>query len=104
MIKGDILEDRNILKSIIIALTIIQVSYVLFYWFSLSFLSLVVKYNLDIFLGLFYLLSLFFFIVYEWKYMPTIKNKKMNNTLMIFFLGIIGLWIWLPSKKEIEKY
>jgi len=40
---------------------------------------------------------------YNWKKMPIIRKKKIDNTLMILFLGILGMWFWLPNKMEFNK-
>lgn len=40
---------------------------------------------------------------YNWKKMPILRKKKIDNTLMILFLGIIGMWFWIPNKKELNK-
>ena len=43
------------------------------------------------------------FIWYIHAKMPTSEKSKTNSTLMIFFLGIIGMWLWIPSKAELRK-
>ena len=40
---------------------------------------------------------------YNWSHLPIEKEKKIENTWMILFLGIIGIWLWLPNKKEISE-
>lgn len=40
---------------------------------------------------------------YNWIKMPILRKKKIDNTLMILFLGILGMWFWLPNKIEINK-
>ena len=42
------------------------------------------------------------FIWFNWKKLPIKKKEKINNTLMILFLGIIGMWLWIPNKGEIN--
>ena len=42
------------------------------------------------------------FIYYVWFKYPADKKTRQKNILMIIFLGIIGMWIWLPDKKELE--
>ncbi len=42
------------------------------------------------------------FIFYNWNKLPIEKKKKFDNTLMILFLGPVGMWLWLPSQKEIS--
>ncbi len=36
---------------------------------------------------------------YNWKKLPLPKKKKKDNTYMILFLGLIGMWLWLPNKR-----
>lgn len=43
------------------------------------------------------------FIWYIWKRYPVENSKKRKDILMIICLGIIGVWIWMPNKKEIGK-
>lgn len=40
---------------------------------------------------------------YNWKRFPLERKKKLENTWMILLLGIIGLWLWMPTKKEVES-
>ena len=44
------------------------------------------------------------FIWYNWKRLPIPRKNKIENTWMILFLNLIGLWLWLPNKKQIEAY
>ena len=30
------------------------------------------------------------------------KKDRNENILMILFLGVIGMWIWLPNKEELK--
>ncbi|MDP2058443.1 MAG: hypothetical protein Q8J97_01805 [Flavobacteriaceae bacterium] len=43
------------------------------------------------------------FIWFIWKKLPRGNKNKIDNTLMILFLGLIGMWLWLPNKNEIKK-
>lgn len=40
------------------------------------------------------------FIWTNWK-MQYDKKKKWDNTWKILLLGVIGMWLWMPSKKDI---
>jgi hypothetical protein len=31
------------------------------------------------------------------------KKTKTNNTFVVLFLGIIGMWLWIPNQNEINK-
>jgi len=37
------------------------------------------------------------------KKTPNPKSKKTNATFLVLFLGIIGLWLWLPNKQEFKQ-
>jgi len=52
---------------------------------------------------IFHLTVLSTIIWYNWKKMPINRKKKKDNTLMVFFLGIIGMWLWVPDKKELRE-
>ena len=41
-------------------------------------------------------------LLYNWNKLPIEKKKKVDNTLMILFLGTVGMWLWLPNQKEIR--
>ena len=43
------------------------------------------------------------FIRFVWKKMPVENKVKTNSTLMIIFLGTLGMWLWLPNKREFSK-
>ncbi|MDV7140414.1 hypothetical protein R3X28_16095 [Maribacter sp. TH_r10] len=43
------------------------------------------------------------FIWFNWKKMPIPRKTKSNNTFLILFLGIIGMWLWIPNKREMKK-
>ena len=50
-----------------------------------------------------HLLVMTIIIWYNWKKMPIVRKKEIDNTLMILFLGILGMWFWIPNKKELNK-
>lgn len=43
-----------------------------------------------------------FILWYVWKRYPVGRKEKWDNTWKIVFLGIIGMWLWYPSKRERE--
>lgn len=61
-----------------------------------------------LFLGFF--LVLFHFYVYSEFYNHALCNpmvtreKRKEDVKMLFFLGIVGLWLWLPTQSEIAKW
>ena len=54
-------------------------------------------------IGILHFLVMTIIIWYNWKKMPIERKKKIDNTLMILFLGILGMWFWLPNKMEFNK-
>jgi hypothetical protein len=98
--KSDLVKLQNLL----IVLTVIQVIYL-----SIMFTDtkLWVKLNFDYKAGwLILILNLIItgiFIWFNWTKMPIEKKTKTNNTFLILFLGIIGMWLWIPSKPEINR-
>ena len=48
-------------------------------------------------------LGIVIFLWYIWTRYPADKKKKTNDSLMIVFVGIIGMWLWLPNEKELNK-
>ena len=40
---------------------------------------------------------------YNWTRLPIDKKKRIDNTWLILLLGVIGMWLWIPNKEEIEK-
>ena len=110
--KSDIRKFRISL----IILTILYLSYILL---IIGGFILIVKNGLvDIGLVLIWILliicggiilwicgMIFTFIImkYERKNMKISKDKNSDNFKMIMFTSIIGYWLWLPNKKEIEQ-
>jgi len=104
MIIRNIANDIKSMKSFLIVYTLVN-----FVFFALSWVNVEFMIKLDseyyvnwIFTGL-HLLITIFFILYIWKQMPYKRKKKIDFSLMILFLGIIGIWIWLPNENEIKK-
>ena len=104
------------LRILLITLTLIELVYFLLifgngtYWVNLSeknthsiiiwILSFIAS---GFFIWLFHLLVMGIIIWYNWKKMPINRKKKIDNTLMILFLGIIGMWFWIPNKTELNN-
>tara|TARA_R110000765_G_scaffold411421_1_gene510544 strand:+ start:84 stop:482 length:399 start_codon:yes stop_codon:yes gene_type:complete len=55
------------------------------------------------FIWLFHIIVMGIIIWYNWKKMPLTRKKKIDNTLMILFSGIIGMWFWIPNKMELNN-
>lgn len=109
-------SDINKFRISLIILTIFQLIYLLT---IVGSFALIVKYKITdsgiIYLWIFLILAgtiilgffkmIFTFIVkkYERKNIPITQKKNNDNFLMIMFTGIIGLWLWLPNKKETDQ-
>ena len=65
-------------------------------WFLALFLS-------GLILSIFQIILSYRMKKYERKYMPVTSEKNKDNFRMMFFTGIIGLWLWLPNDKEVQK-
>lgn len=38
----------------------------------------------------------------NWTKFPIPKKMKINNSLLITFMGILGMWLWMPSSDDID--
>ncbi|HLS29887.1 MAG TPA: hypothetical protein VK021_03450 [Flavobacteriaceae bacterium] len=38
----------------------------------------------------------------NWTKLPIKRKMKINNTYMVVFLGILGMWLWMPSSDDID--
>jgi len=97
-----LISDVKKLKVLLIVLTIIQVGYLIFSDTKLL-MKLDLEYKIKWLVWGLHLLTALIFIGYNWKKMPIDKNSKTNNTYMILFMGIIGMWLWIPNKRELNK-
>lgn len=92
------------LQILLIILTLIQIGYMIIIftdtklWTKLDF-----DYKANWLIGGLNLIISGIFIWFNWKKMPISRKSKTNNTFMILFLGIIGMWLWIPNKREINK-
>jgi len=104
MTKLQLEKDIKKLKLLLILYTLIQstILYIIFFKPKIQF-QLDQSYKLNWIIWVLNIVVIGYFIWYNWKKLPIPKNEKINNTLMIVFLGVIGMWIWLPNKAEIEK-
>ena len=109
-------SDFKKIRILLITLTLIELVYFLLiigngtYWVKSSeknthsiiiwILSFIAS---GFFIWLFHPLVMGIIIWYNWKKMPINRKKKIDNTLMILFLGIVGMWFWIPNKREINK-
>jgi hypothetical protein len=97
-------SDLKKLRILLIALTLLQIGYIIIAFVDVKLwvkLDLVYKVNWLI-LGLHFIIA-GIFIWFNWTRMPINNTIKKNNMFMILFLGIIGMWLWIPNKSEIIK-
>jgi hypothetical protein len=103
-------RDIQVFKVLLIILTIFQITVLIMGFFeSQLLLNLERDYYLTTILGFYALTLTGVFIWYNWNKLPIERKKKVSNTWMLSILGImgfgvIGLWIWLPNKREIKKF
>ena len=97
-------SDLKKLRILLIILTLIQIGYMIVIYTNVKlWMKLDYDYKANwIILGL-NLVVAGIFVWFNWKKMPIEKKAKTNNTLMILFLGIIGMWLWIPNKRELNK-
>lgn len=92
------------LRLLLIALTVFQLAYVIFMFANNeTYFEVVFKFRLDWIIAIFNYTVAGIFLWYNWKKLPIEKKKKTDSTWMILFLGIIGMWLWIPNKAEIKK-
>jgi len=60
-------------------------------------------YNLLFWFLLIYYLLILVFLWYLWTKFPSPRSVKINDTLMIIFLGVLGLWLWLPNQRQVDQ-
>lgn len=96
--------DFNRLKNLLILLTIIEGTYLAIVFTNARlWIKLDDEYYANYIVSIFHFVVAGIFIWYNWKKMPITKSKKSDNTWLILFLGIIGMWIWMPNKQQLEE-
>ncbi len=98
-----------ILKVLLILLTVFQL-----WWLGALFFEKEIAYSeygqiLSMLLYLYGNILTAVCIWYTWQRLPIANNAKRDKTWMLiilgfFGLGIIALWLWLPNKREMEKW
>jgi cell division protein FtsW (lipid II flippase) len=97
-------SDLKKLRILLIILTLIQIGYMIIIfadtklWIKLDF-----NYKANWLIWGLNLILAGIFIWFNWTRMPIKKKTKIYNTFLILFLGIIGMWLWIPNKSEISK-
>jgi len=99
-----LLTDLKKLKILLFLLTIVEMVYffILFtdnnLWTKIDY-----EYNANWIVLIFHCLVVVVFIFYIWREYPFEGKKKVNDIIMILFLGLIGMWLWLPNFKDLNK-
>lgn len=97
-------KDIKILRALLIVSTLCHVGVVYVLHFSTD---LTLKDQTGYLLWINWIILIFtlvLFIRYNWKFTPVKKSKKWENTWMMIFLGILGMWFWLPNEKEMNRW
>lgn len=93
-------SDLKKLRILLIFLTLLQLGYLAIVFTDTRLwvkLDLVYKVNWFIW-GLNFIIA-GIFVWFNWARMPISNASKISNTFMILFLGIIGMWIWIPNNE-----
>ena len=99
-----LISDLKKIRTLLIVLTTVQIGYLIpLFIFSDLLLEPSVLSLTTWIMRAFHFLVLGIFIWYNWTRMPISKKEKRNNTYMLVFLGILGMWFWMPNKKELKK-
>ena len=92
------------LKVLLIILTLIQAGYLFIVFFNEKlWIKLDFEYKANWLIWGVNLIVMGVFVWFNWTKLPIEKKSKTNNTFMILFLGIIGMWLWIPNQNEIKK-
>lgn len=99
-LKGDIAK----LRILLILLTITQLGYLVVMFIDTKlWLKIDEAYYANWIVWGFHYSAVGFVVWFIWKRMPIEKKTKINQTLMILILGIIGMWLWLPNERELNQ-
>ena len=98
---GKFKSDLKKMRFLLIILTLIQVGYIIIIFIdSKLWIKLDLEYKANwLILGLNFIVTRVF-LWFNWTRMPIENKMKTNNTFLILFLGIIGMWLWIPNKNE----
>jgi amino acid transporter len=98
-------SDLSKLKIFLILLTVF--TFIFFFGFYMEYTHWVEQnlgsIQLLLIFGILHYSGIAIFIWFIWTKYPVENKKKKSDTIMIIFLGIIGLWLWMPNEKELKK-
>jgi hypothetical protein len=91
------------LRFIMILFTVMQINYGVFYFLNQDITELQSEYVSRVnFVFIWFCILYYVYVIwFVWNKMPIEKNRKHNLTLLILFLGIIGVLIWDNSDKKV---
>ena len=92
------------LKILVSILTTFELSLAYIFIFVPNLNFLFDDYNAVLVNWLIHYIVVFIFIRFIVKKMNYEKKDRNENILMILFLGVIGMWIWLPNKEELKVF
>lgn len=91
------------LRILLIPLTVMEVVYM---GITLSEKKILAKLDEFHFLWIFLIYHIIMLIIIlwlNWTKFPIPKKMKIKNTYMVVLLGILGMWLWMPSSEDIES-
>lgn len=99
-----VISDLKKLKLVLIFFTLLYITYIVIVVFFIRKITILnVEYSLRTIVEIFFILFKAYFIWFIWKKHPQTKQGRLLDSLMVFFLGIIGMWLWFPNKKQISS-
>ena len=97
-------KDFNQLRVLLILNTIIQI--IVFIYFINNVETLLQNRGRPIFLNIVPIFHFAFFLLFVWfiwKRTDFEKAKKHKNTHLVFWLGFLGMWIWIIDNRKFIK-
>jgi cell division protein FtsW (lipid II flippase) len=104
MMSKKLKSEIKKLKILLITLTLIQASYIIIVFLNAElWIELDFEYKVNWLIWRLHLIVMGIFIWFNCTRLPIEKKTKINNIFMILFLGIIGMWLWVPNQREINN-
>lgn len=92
------------LRMLLLILTVIELAYLMVYILKPELWNILFNYHMNLTIGLLHFFVAATFIWFNWQILPISRKKKIDNTLLILFLGILGMWLWIPNKRNFRKF
>lgn len=90
------------IRIVLIPLTVIEIVYLGVVLSDKKLLAKLDGFNTMWIIIIFHSIMLIIILWLNWTKLPIPKKMKLNNTYMIVFLGILGMWLWMPSSDDID--